>query len=313
MNEGSPQQLQARPPAWQIILAFAIIYLVWGSTYLAIRVGVREMPPFLMAGLRFLIAGFALYWWMRARGVPAPSRQQWLAAVFLSSLLFVLDYGCLFWAEVRVPSGIAAVVLATIPVFMTLFEIVLLRTQRFTARLGFAFLLGIFGVAVLINPSRSLGGVPIDRAGAIALLTAAVSWSFASILMRKLPLPASKPMSAAAQMFSGGALLMVLSAVTGEFRGFHFGAMSFGAWFSLFYLIVAGSIIGYTAYLWLLHFESPTRVGTYAYVNPIVAVILGYMLGRESIGIRTIAATVLILVSVVVITTTRAKPITAET
>jgi drug/metabolite transporter (DMT)-like permease len=294
----------ARPPSWKILLAFAIIYFVWGSTFLAIRVGVHEVPPFLLAALRFFVAGLALYGWMRLKGTPSPSRREWAGASFLGTLIFVIDYGCVFWAEQRVPSGIAAVVLATIPVFITLLEIIFLRTQRLTVRLCLALLVGIFGVAVLVNHSFSLGEVPINRAGAIALLVASFTWSVATILTRRLPLPASKPMSAAAQMLSGGAQLFVLTAVSGEFAGFRIQTVSRNAWFALVYLIVAGSIVGFTAYVWLLHYESPTKVGTYAYVNPVVAVILGYFLGGEAVGLRTLLGTLLVLVSVVTITTT---------
>src|SRR5882724_7782725 len=293
-----------RPPSWKILLAFAIIYFVWGSTFLAIRVGVHEVPPFLLAALRFFAAGLALYGWMRLKGTTAPSRREWAGASFLGTLIFVVDYGCLFWAEQRVPSGIAAVVLATIPVFITLMEIIFLRTQRLTVRLALALVVGLCGVAVLMNHSFSLGEVPINRAGAIALLVAAVTWSIATIFTRRLPLPASKPMSAAAQMLSGGAQLFVLTAVSGEFTGFRVQAVSWNAWFALVYLIIAGSIVGFTAYVWLLHYESPTKVGTYAYVNPVVAVILGYFLGGEAVGPRTLLGTFLVLVSVITITTT---------
>ncbi len=294
----------ARPPSWKILLAFAIIYFVWGSTFLAIRVGVREVPPFLLAGMRFSVAGLVLYGWLRLSGTPSPSRREWLAATFLGALIFLLDYGCLFWAEQRVPSGIAAVVLATIPVFITLMEIIFLRTQGLTVRLSLALLVGLSGVAVLVNHSFSFGEVPINRAGAFALLLASFTWSIATILTRRLPLPASKPMSAAAQMFSGGLQLFVLAALTHEFSGFHVQAVSATAWWSLVYLIIAGSIVGFTAYIWLLHYESPTKVGTYAYVNPVVAVAVGYFIGKEPIGPRTLLGGLLILISVVTITTT---------
>src|ERR1700690_2838020 len=194
----------ARPASWKILLAFAIIYFVWGSTFLSIRVGVREVPPFLLAGLRFVLAGVILYGWMRLKGVPHPSRGEWAGICLQGTLIFLVDYGCLFWAEQRVPSGIAAVVLATIPVFITLLEIAFLRTQRLSARLGLALLMGLGGVAVLMNDSFSLGEIPIDRRGAFALLVAAFTWSIATILTRRLELPASKPMSAAAQMLAGG-------------------------------------------------------------------------------------------------------------
>src|ERR1700692_3365657 len=294
---------------WKTLLAFAIIYFVWGSTYLAIRVGVREIPPLLMAATRFLVAGLVLYVWMIARGEPSPSGREWKSVSILAFLIFVVDYGLLFWAEQRVPSGIAAVMLATIPVFMTLSEIIFLRTQRLTFRLALALLIGIGGVSVLVSRSLSLslGEVPIDLAGAVALVIAAISWSIASALTRKLPLPESKVMSSGAQMLAGGILLALTAAIFGEFRGFHIQAVSRGAWFALAYLIVAGSIVGFTAYVWLIHHESPTKVGTYAYVNPVVAVIVGYFLGGEVVGLRTLLGTLLVLVSVIVITTTRVK------
>jgi len=296
-------------PRWKTLLAFAIIYFVWGSTFLAIRVGVREVPPLLLAALRFLISGLVLYGWTRMRSERAPTRRQWMSAFLLALLIFVFDYGLLFWAEQRVPSGLAAVMMATIPVFMALSEIVILRTQRLTLRLSLALLIGIAGVVVLVNRSLNLGGAPIERTGALALIIGAISWSIASALTRKLPLPSSKVVSSAAQMLAGGILLTMASAIFGEFPRFHPSAVSLAAWLSLLYLIVAGSIVGFTAYVWLLHHESPTKVGTYAYVNPVVAVILGYFLAGEELGLRTILGTAFVLVSVIVITTTRgAKP-----
>src|SRR5271166_5844935 len=174
-----------RPQAWKILLAFAIIYFVWGSTFLAIRVGVREVPPFLLAGMRFFAAGIVLFAWMRGKGTPSPTGREWASASLLAVLIFVMDYGLLFWAEQRVPSGIAAVMMATIPVFMTLAEILLLRTQRLTVRLTVALLIGICGVAVLVSHTLNLGGAPIDAKGAMALIFASMSWSVASALTRK--------------------------------------------------------------------------------------------------------------------------------
>ena len=296
-------------PAWKTLLAFSIIYFVWGSTFLAIRVGVREVPPLLLAALRFLISGLVLYGWTMMRGERSPNRRQWMSAFLLALLIFVFDYGLLFWAEQRVPSGLAAVMMATIPVFMALSEIIFLRTQRLTIRLAIALLIGIAGVAVLVSRSMNLGGAPIDKTGALALIVGAISWSIASVLTRKLPLPSSKVVSSAAQMLAGGILLTIASGLFGEFRTFDPSTVSRAAWLSLLYLIVAGSIAGFTAYVWLIHHESPTKVGTYACVNPVVAVILGYFLAGEELGLRTILGTAFVLVSVVVITTTRtAKP-----
>jgi drug/metabolite transporter (DMT)-like permease len=300
-------EVTPRPSGLKTLLAFGIIYFVWGSTFLAIRVGVREVPPFLFAGMRFFIAGIVLYVWMRSTGTASPTRREWAGATLLAMLIFVMDYGLLFWAEKRVPSGIAAVMLATIPAFMALAEILILRTQRLTLRLGFALLVGLGGVAVLVSHSVGLGQSPVDTSGAIALVVAAISWSLASVLNRMLPLPASKVMSSGAQMLAGGILLTLTAAMLGEFRGFHAKAVSSEAWLALTYLIVAGSILGFTAYVWLIHHESPTKVGTYAYVNPVVAVLVGYFLGGEALGARTVLGTLLVSVSVVVITTTPKK------
>jgi drug/metabolite transporter (DMT)-like permease len=300
-------EAQKHRTTWKALLAFAIIYLVWGSTFLAIRVGVHEVPPFLLAAMRFLVAGLVLYVWMIAQGERSPSGRQWMSASLLAVLIFVIDYGLLFWAEQRVPSGIAAVMMATIAVFMALSEIIFLGTQRLTIRLGLALLIGIAGVAVLMSRLLNLGGAPIDPIGSVALIIASMSWSVASVLTRKLPLPPSKVMSSGAQMLAGGVLLTLTAASLGEFRNFHPATVSRGAWLSLLYLIVAGSIIGFTAYVWLIHHETPTKVGTYAYVNPVVAVLVGYFLGGEPLGLRTILGTVFVLISVVMITMTPAK------
>jgi drug/metabolite transporter (DMT)-like permease len=302
----------ATPPrAWKVLLAFAIIYFVWGSTFLAIRVGVREVPPFLLAAIRFLIAGSVLFGWMRVKGMASPSGREWFSVIVLAVLFFVGDYGLVFWAERRVPSGITAVMMATIPVFMALSEILFLKTQRLTMRLGVALLVGIGGVLVLISRSISFGDSPIDTFGALALIVAAISWAAGSALTRKLPLPSSKAMSSGAQMSAGGVLLALTSAALGEFHGFRLQTVSLKAWLALAYLIVAGSIIAFTAYVWLIHHESPTKVGTYAYVNPVVAVLLGYFLGGEALSVRTIMGTMLVLVSVIVITTAPKKQVSA--
>jgi drug/metabolite transporter (DMT)-like permease len=294
-------------PAWKTLLAFGIIYFVWGSTFLAIRIGVHEVPPLLFAAMRFLIAGLVLFGWRIARREPSPTRRQWMSVLLLALLIFLIDYGLLFWAEQRVPSGVAAVMLATIPVFIALSEILFLRTQRLTLRLAFALLVGIGGVGVLMSHSLNLGGSPIDRPGAVALIIASISWSIATALARRLPLPPSKVMSSGAQMLAGGIMLTLAAAAFGEFHNFHPSTVSSRAWLSLLYLIIAGSIIGFTAYVWLIHHESPTKVGTYAYVNPVVAVVLGYFFGGEALGLRTILGTLFVLVSVLVITTTQAK------
>ncbi|HXM15521.1 MAG TPA: EamA family transporter [Candidatus Eremiobacteraceae bacterium] len=299
--------VEARPAAWKTLLAFGIIYFVWGSTFLAIRIGVHEVPPLLYAAMRFGTAGAALLVWTIAKRERMPTGKQWLTLTVLAAMIFLCDYGLLFWAEQRVPSGIAAVMLATIPAFMALSEIIFLRTQKLTVRLAVALLIGIGGVAVLMSRSVNLGGAPIDQKGALALLGAAVTWSIASALPKMMPVPESKSVSSAMQMLIGGIMLLAVAAGAGEFTRFQPAAVSGRVWWSLAYLIVAGSIIGFTAYVWLLHHESPTKVGTYAYVNPVVAVLIGYFLGGEALDARIVLGAACVLVSVIVITTSKAK------
>jgi len=258
--------------------------------------------------MRFWVAGLALYVWTLISGARSPTLLEWRSTFLVAPLIFVVDFGLVFWAEQRVPSGLTAVMMATIPMFMVASEIVLLGTARFTLRLVIALAIGVGGVAVLTGSGLRLGGAPIDRVGAAALIAAALGWSIGSVLTRKLPLPASKMMSSASQMLAGGVLLSVTAAVLGEWRGFHASRVSRDAWFALLYLIVAGSIVAFTAYVWLLHHESPSRVSTYAYVNPVVAVLLGVWLGHEALNVRTIIGSLLVLVSVIVITTMRSKP-----
>ena len=294
-------------PLGKTLLAFSIVYFVWGSTFLAIRIGVREVPPLVFAAMRFTAAGVLLYGWTRMRGEQAPSRRRWRSVAVVALLIFVGDYGLLFWAETRVDSGITAVMMATIPAFMAIADVLLLRTRRFTLGLGAALLVGLAGVAVLTLRSGAPGGAAISGAGAAALVFAAMSWSVASVLTRRLPLPESKMVSSGAQMLVGGVMLGMVAGAMGEFSRFHPADVSREAWISLAYLTVAGSIVGFTAYLWLIHHESPTRVGTYAYVNPVIAVMIGHWFGGEALGTRTLVGAALILASVVAIINTRTK------
>jgi drug/metabolite transporter (DMT)-like permease len=289
-------------PRWKTLLAYSIIYFVWGSTFYAIRVGVMQVPPLLFAALRFTPAGAALVAAMRISGICLPRMREWGSILVIAFLIFGVDYGLLFWAEQRVPSGPAAVMMATIPAFMALAEIVILGTQKMTVRLAGALAIGLGGVAILVSRSLNLGGAPIDFVGAASLIVGSISWSIASALSRKLPLPGSKVMSSGAQMLAGGVMLAIISAMRGEWSGFSFAAISASAWIACAYLAIVGSIIGFTAYVWLIHRESPTRVGTYAYVNPLVAILIGYFLGGESLGLRTVLGTICVLASVVVIT-----------
>src|SRR5580658_4814514 len=211
----------AHSARWKTLVAFAIIYFVWGSTFLAIRIGVEEVPPFLLASMRFVAAGLVLYLWMLLKGERNPTAKEWGSVTLVAALIFACAYGLVFWAEQRVPSGLTAVMQSTIPALMALSEILILRTQKLTVR------------------SLNLGGAPIDHAGAVALICAATCWSVASALSRKLPLPQVKTMSSGAQMLVGGVLLALVAAVRGEFAEFHPAAVSAKAWLSLLYLIVA--------------------------------------------------------------------------
>jgi drug/metabolite transporter (DMT)-like permease len=231
--------------------------------------------------------------------------------MLLGALMFLIDYACLFWAEQRVPSGIAAVILAAIPVCITLLEIVFLRTQRLTLQLGCGLAVGILGVAVLMNPRSSMGEAPLDSGGVIALIVACWGWSIGTVVTKRLTLPSSKAMSAGAQMLSGGVQLLLLAAISGEFANLHAQRISATAWLALVYLITAGSVVAFTAYVWLLHYESPTRVGTYAYVNPVVAVILGAAFGGEVVGHRTILGSILTLLGVLAVSTTKARNVSS--
>jgi drug/metabolite transporter (DMT)-like permease len=296
-------QTTSKPPLWQILLAFAAIYIIWGSTFLAIRIGVQQVPPLLFAAMRFFAAGLILFAWVLIKRESLPTLRQFFSVLTLATLIFLCNYGLLFWAEKRVPSGLAAVMLATIPAFTAVAEILILRTRRFTFPLVAALLLGITGVGVLMNPTHTTAtDPPVDTLGAVALIVSAAFWSVASALSRKLPLPPSKLMSSGTQMLSGGVLLFVAAAATGQFRQFHPATVSVAAWLSLLDLIFAGSILAFSAYVWLVSHRSPTQVGSYAYVNPVVAVALGYFIAGEPLGPRTVLGTALILIAVVVLT-----------
>ena len=298
---------------WKTLAAFGIIYFVWGSTFLAIRVGVHEVPPLLFAAMRFFIAGMALVAWTAFRRETWPTGRQWSSICLLAALIFVGDYGLLFWAEQKVTSGVAAVMMATIPAFTAVAEVLLLRTQRLTLQLCVALAIGLAGVAVLMSHSLNLGGASISTVGAVALIVAAIFWSVASVMNRRLPLPSSKVLTSGAQMLVGGVMLAVIAMALGEPRRFHSAAVSGQGWFALVYLIVMGSIVGFTCYVWLIQHESPTKVGTYAYVNPVVAVLVGYFLGGEVLGLRTIFGTALVLASVLLITLGKSARSRAET
>lgn len=280
----------------RVLLSFFAIYVLWGTTFLAIRIAVEELPPLFAAGARFFIAGIVLYAFMRAKGEAAPARVQWRSLVIMALLMFVAEYGPLFWAEKYVASGVVSVLAATLPILTMIFEMLILRRQRMSLTLAAAVLLGFAGVAVLLLPggSQQLALLPC-----FAILAGAASWSLGSVLTRSMDLPKSRPVTAGAAMMLGGAMLLVLSASFGELHPLPH--ISLRAALALLYLIVVGSLVAFTAFVWLLAHMPATRVSSHAYVNPIVAVALGYFAAGEPLTWRIIAGSVLVLVSVFLI------------
>lgn len=280
----------------RLLAAFFAIYFLWGTTFLAIRIAVEELPPLFAAGTRFLLAGTILYVAMRLKGDDRPTTFQWRSLAVLALLMFVAEYGPLFWAEKYVPSGIVSVLAATIPIQTLVLEMMVLRQQRFRRSTALSTLLGFGGVAVLLlrTDGQGFGLVPC-----LAILAGSLSWSLGSVLSRSMPLPASRPLTAGATMMLGGAALLALSAGVGELHSFpHVTLRAAGA---EVYLIIFGSLLAYTAFVWLLAHLPATRVSSHAYVNPIVAVALGYFLAHEPITVRTLCGTALVLVSVFLI------------
>ncbi len=282
---------------FQYVAAFAAVYLVWGSTYLAIKVVVASIPPLLAAGVRFAIAGLLLYGWALFRGSATPSRREWRNVIIVSALMFFTCYACLFWAEKTMPSGLASVLVATLPLWTLILEAAVLRTQRLTGLLWLGLVLGF--VAVLII-SRGTGGTrSVQLWPTVAVIGSEVSWAVGSILSKRLSLPEVQSVSAGAQMLCGGVMLLIASLA---FQEWHAVVMpSPAALFGLVYLIVAGSLAAFSAYVWLLKRMGPTRVSSYAYVNPVVALTLGYFFGGERFGASAMAGSALVLGSVFLI------------
>ncbi|HET7146291.1 MAG TPA: EamA family transporter [Gaiellaceae bacterium] len=273
--------------------ALGIVYVVWGSTYLAMAVADRTLPPFLMLSVRFLLAGVLLYLWAARRGeTRGAGRRAWGAAAVVGFALLVLDTGGVAWAVQRVPSGTAALLVASVPLFMALID----RTV-FGIRLPLAGVAGIatglVGVAILAGPSGT-----VDLAGAAVLLFASFAWAAGSAYARVAPLPEGRLASAALQMLTAGAALGVVSVATGEARRIHVSQISGESLLALGYLVVFGSLVAFTVYGWLLHNAATPLLSTYAYVNPAVAVALGWALAGEHVGGREIAAGLVILSSV---------------
>ncbi len=295
-----PDRLLAKAPRSRILIAFAAVYLIWGSTYLAIRFAIETLPPFLMVGTRFLAAGGILYIWLRARGAAAPKAVHWRSAAILGILMPVLGTGVVVWAEEKVPSGIAALLVSIGAPWMVLLQWWRPGGKRPGAWVIGGVALGLAGVWLLVDPGGDTKDGNLFVEG--ILLLAALSWSIGSLYSKRALYPTSRVLGTAMEMLVAGAVLILVGLVTGEARHFAFGAPSVRAWLALLYLITFGSIIAYTAYVWLLSVVNATVVSTYAFVNPVVAVFLGWAFASEPLNGRTIAAAAIIVGAVALIT-----------
>ncbi|HYR45791.1 MAG TPA: EamA family transporter [Thermoanaerobaculia bacterium] len=295
------------PRKAKLVAAFAAVYVLWGSTYLAIRFGVETIPPFLMAGTRHLTAGVLLYLWTRWRGGPRPSALHWRNAAILGGLMLLGGNGLVTWAEQRVPSGLAALIVASVPIWMAVLVGIEKRARPGAAVIA-GLLLGLGGIALLVLPGRFAGNGHVDPLCAAALLTAALCWSFGSLTSRRVALPSSTLSATAMQMIAGGTLLWAVGLLLGEGSRLRLAAVSARSAISLGYLVIFGSLIGFSAYVWLLKATTPARVSTYAYVNPIVAVLLGTLFAGEAFTLRIALAALVIVGAVGLIITARARP-----
>ena len=290
-----------RDPKALVVLAFAAIYLLWGGTFLAIRVAVHQIPPLFTAGTRFSIAGVGLFLFTRLRGEANPSLQQWRNLALIGLLMFTITYGGLFWAQQFVPSGITSIIEATLPITTIALEMWVFGTLPFQWRAVVGVILGFSGVALLLAQSDA-HNLPLGPC--LVILLSGVAWSFGTVLSARLALPTSGPLTAGSQMMIGGAILLFLSAVHGDLRPLP--QISTSAAFALTYLIVCGSLIAYTAYVWLLARIPATRVASHAYVNPLVAVSLGYFVAGEELTARMLTGALIVVGSVFLILTSRA-------
>lgn len=295
-----------RAPVLQVALALAAVYVIWGSTYLAMAIAIETLPPFWMAGARHAVAGAILYLFARSRGAARPSRVHWRSAAVIGGLLLLGGNGGVVWAEQRVDSGIAALLVSTVPLWMVLLEALRRGGSRPTGRVVLGLALGFAGLIVLVRPT---GGGGIDLIGAAALLIASLSWAWGSLQSRRVQLPESPLLATAMEMLAGGGLLLLAGLVSGEASRLDLAAVSLRSGLALGYLIAFGSLIGFTAYIWLLRVASPVLASTYAYVNPIVAVFLGWLVLSEPLTPQTLIAAPVIVAGVILITTARARRI----
>jgi len=300
LNDGRKHATRA-----QITAAFASIYLVWGSTYLAIRYAVQTIPPFLMGGLRFVVSGALLYAWARYRGAERPTRIHWRNGVIAGGLLLLGGNGAVVWAEQFVPSGLTALLVSILPFWLVIIEWVRPPHARPNAAIITGLILGFIGIVVLVGPADLGGHGDVRPIGALVLILGSLSWAIGSFYSRDAQLPESGLLTTGMEMLGGGALLLIVGALTGELFHFDIHRISDASAVGLVYLITFGSLLGFTSYIWLLDKVSPARLGTYAYVNPVVAVILGWAIAGERLSVRTAVAAAIVICAVALITTAR--------
>ncbi|TNF72768.1 MAG: drug/metabolite exporter YedA [Acidobacteria bacterium] len=291
-----------------LIAAFAAVYIIWGSTYLAIRFAIETLPPFLMAGVRFLIAGGLLYLWVRWRGTARPERRHWVGATVVGGLLLLGGNGGVVWAEQTVPSGLAALMVATVPLWMVLIDWWRPGGTQPARIVLLGVVIGLVGMVLLVDLEETRSGT-VHGLGALVLILASLSWATGSLYSRRANLPRSPFLATAMEMVMGGALLTTAGLATGELGSFDPARVSGRSVAAVIYLIVFGSIIAFTAYIWLLRVVAPAKAGTYAYVNPVVAVALGWALAGEEVTWRTVIAATIIILAVVLITSHRRRPL----
>lgn len=291
-----------------ILVAFAAIYIIWGTTYLAMRVAVETIPPFAMAGTRFILAGLATFAFLKLRGVKTPTLAQWKQSAIVGCFLMVGGNGLVSWAEQEIPSGVAALVVATMPLWMALFDWLFFKGPRPGIRIVVGLALGFVGIIMLIGPADLINGTTtLDLTSLFVLMFAPIFWSLGSLYSRKANLPENVFMATALQMLCGGAVLLCLSLGFGELNTFEWGNVSTNSLLAMLYLAVFGSIVALSAYVWLLKQTTAARVSTYTYVNPIIAVFLGWLVLGEVINTQTLIAVAIIVTAVILIVARRPK------
>jgi drug/metabolite transporter (DMT)-like permease len=304
MNDSQrPALASAAPAPWLVLAAFAIIYVIWGSTYLAILFAIDTLPPFLMGGTRFLVAGSLLYAWSRLLGGAAkPTRAEWRVTAIAGVLLLMLGNGAVVWSELRIPSGVAALIVGIVPCYMVLIDWLRPGGTRPVGQVFVGLALGLAGLFFLIGPDAIMGGGRADFLGVAVVMLGCFSWAFGSIYLRQATLPRSPFLATGMQMLVGGVALSLLGVLHGELAALDVGRFTLRSLAGWAYLIVLGSIVAYTAYAWLLRVSTPARVSTYAYVNPIVAVLLGWAVAGEPLTARMMVAAAVIVSGVALIT-----------